>query len=132
MKEVNLPSGAILKITPSPFSIAKALFQALLKEIRDVEVSSKSDIASLYKDLFCIGFSAPEVEKCLWECLKRCTYNSGSGDLRIDEQTFEPLERRDDYLMVCMEVGKENLLPFMKSLYAEFQRTIETMQPNPA
>ncbi len=132
MKEIKLPSGAVLKITPSPFSDSRALYQAILKEAKDIPINSKVDMAAVYKDLFCIGFSSPEIEKCLWACFQRCTYNAGNGDLRIDEKTFEPVERRDDYMKVCMEVTKENVLPFVKSLYAMWLKFSETTESNPA
>lgn len=131
MKEVKLPSGAVLKMTPSPFAVSKALYQQLLREAKGLQISSKMEIGSLYKELFCIGLSSEAVEKCLWECFKRCTYNAGNGDLKIDESTFEPVERRDDYLMVCMEVAKENVLPFGKSLYAEYQRILAMIENVP-
>lgn len=124
MKEVKLPSGAILKITPSPFKEAKALYQAILKEAKGISISAGTDMAALYKDLFCAAFSSPEIEKCLWDCFKRCTYNAGNGDLRIAEDTFEPVAARDDYMSVCIEVAKENVIPFGKSLYAEYQRIL--------
>lgn len=132
MKEIKLPSGAVLKITPSPFQTAKALYQAVLKEGRSVEITAKTDMAALYKDLFCTGFSSPEIEKWIWECFKRCTYNSGNGDLKIDADTFEPIKARDDYMSVCMEVAKENVGPFMKSLYAEYQRFMSMIHEDPA
>ncbi len=128
MKEVKLPSGAILKITPSPFAEAKALYQSILREARVVEFTAATDMASVYKNLFCVGFSSPEIEKCLWACFKRCIYNSGKGDLKIDENTFEPIEARDDYMLVCVEVAKENILPFAKSLYAEYQRLLAMLE----
>ncbi len=124
MREVKLPSGAVLKITPSPFADAKALYQALLREARGLEFSPKMEIQTLYKDLFCIGFSSPEIEASLWKCFERCIYNSGKGDLKIDKDTFEPITAREDYMSVCVEVAKENVLPFAKSLYAEFQRAL--------
>lgn len=132
MKEVKLPSGSILKITLSPFPVSKALFQALMKEGKGIQITSKTEMSSLYKDLFCIGFSSELVEKCVWECIKKCTLDSGKGDLRITEDTFEPIERRDDYLQVCMEVAKENVLPFMNSLYAEYQRILAMIDSTPA
>lgn len=121
MREVKLPSGAVLKIAPSPFVISRALYQALLKELKDVSITTKTEMASLWKDLFCIGFSSPAIETCLWKCFERCTYDSGAGHMKIDDQTFEPVIRRDDYMKVCVEVTKENVLPFAKSLYAEYQ-----------
>jgi hypothetical protein len=132
MREIKLPSGATLKITPSPFAVSKALYQTLLKEARGITVNTKTEMTELYKDIFCVGFSSPEVERCLWECFKRCTYNNGKGDLKIDENTFEPVEARDDYMSVCVEVIKENVLPFVKSLYAEYLRItamMENVQP---
>lgn len=121
MREVKLPSGATLKVNPSPFGTSKALYQAVLKEFRSVAFSSKTDMAELFKSLFCIGFSSPEIEACLWECFKRCTYNGGAGDLKIDQDTFEAVERRDDYMVVCSEVAKDNIGPFVKSLFAGYK-----------
>lgn len=132
MKEVKLPSGAVLKITPSPFAVAKALYQAILTEARGLEVGTNTELTTLYKELFCIGFSSPEIEARLWECFKRCTYNNGKGDFKIDNDTFEPIAARDDYMTVCMEVAKENVLPFAKSLYAEFQRALAMTEKDQA
>lgn len=122
MKEVKLLSGAILKITPAPFEDARNLYQALLEELKPLQISSKTEMASIYKDLFCIGFSSKKIEACLWECFKKVIYHDKRGALKIDKDTFEPIEARDDYMKVCMEVAKENVLPFAKSLYAEYGR----------
>lgn len=124
-KEVKLPSGAVLKITPARFEESRALYQAILKEAKGVIIGSKTEMASVYKDLFCIGFASKEIEACLWECFKRCTYGKGTSDLKIDNDTFEPTEARDDYLTVCMEVAKENIHPFVKSLYAEYGHVLK-------
>ncbi len=116
----KLPSGATLKIQPASFAVSKALYQALLRELKSVQVNTTVEVGNFFKDLFCVGFASADIEACLWECFKRCTYNSGKGDLKIDEQTFEPVACRDDYMKVCVEVAKENVLPFGKSLYAEY------------
>ncbi len=128
MREVVLPSGAVLKVTPSPFAVSKALYQALLAELKSVPIDSKMDMAAVWKDLFCIGFSSPKIEACIWKCFERCLYS----DLKMDDQTFEPVERRDDYMKVCMEVVKENVLPFAKSLFAEFQHAVSTLESTQA
>ncbi len=130
--EIKLPSGAVLKVQPSPFAIAKDLYQTLLRELQAVPITAKTDMASLYKDLFCLGFASPAIEACIWACFARATYNVGQGDLKIDADTFEPAERRDDYMQVCMEVAKANVLPFAKSLYAEYQRMSAMIEKNPA
>ncbi len=116
MREVTLPSGATLKIQVSPFTDSKALYQALLTELKAVHISAAVDMAALYKDLFCTGFSSPLIERCLWKCFERCTVEG----LKIDKDTFEAIERRDDYMTVCLEVTKDNVGPFAKSLFAGY------------
>lgn len=125
MKEKKLPSGAILRIGLASFEQSRNLYQAVLEEAKAILIGSKTEMASVYKDLFCVGFSSKKIESCLWECFKHCTYNNGqTGDLKIDSDTFEPLAARDDYLTVCMEVARENIYPFVKSLYVEYEHVL--------
>lgn len=124
MKEVDLPSGAKLKISLAPFADAKALYQAILEEVKDVQVNLESDAANLIKDLFCISFSSKKIEASLESCLKRATYNG----VKIDLKTFEPAEARQDYMQVCLEVAKENILPFTKSLSAQFTQIKDLLE----
>lgn len=123
MREVILPSGAILKVAPAPFSDAHTLYKEFVAEIRKTQaMSAKIPMADFLKDLFCIGFSSPGVEKALWKCMERCLYN----EQRIKPDVFEPVEARDDFVKVCTEVATENVSPFAKSLYAEFGSLIST------
>jgi hypothetical protein len=127
-REVKLPSGAILKVNPARFAESKALYQVVLEEGKGILINSKTEMASVYKDLFCIGFASQKIEACLWECFKHCSYNNGrTGDLKIDKDTFEPVEARDDYMTTCMEVAKENIHPFVKSLYVEYGHVLRTI-----
>jgi hypothetical protein len=125
MREIKLPSGAVLKIGVSPFEVSKALYQAILEEAKAVAFVSTTEMASVYKDIFCVGLSSKKIEACLWECFKKCIYNSGKGDLKIDKDTFEPVEARSDYVAVCIAVAKENIDPFVKGLYAEYSQFFE-------
>ncbi len=131
MKEIILPSGAKLKIGLSPFAVAKGLLQAVLKELKGIQISGTMDLAALYKDLACAGFISDEVEKALGECFKRCTVDYGAGDLKIDKDTFEAAERRGDFILVVFEVLRENLTPFLKSLFAEFSNQLKTNEKAP-
>lgn len=126
MKEVQLPSGAVLKTEPAPFAAAKALYQALLKEARSISIVDGNDLGEIVKNAFCAGFSSAEVEACLTECMKRCTYRMGPGhpDMKIDKDTFEPVDSRQDYLAVSTEVIKQNVGPFVKSLSSDFRSAI--------
>ncbi len=125
MKEITLKSGAILKITLSPFAESKALYQALLEEFKTLNVGGERQLVQLFKDLVCTGFSSKKVEQCLEICLKRCTYNNFPGveiGSKIDKDTFEPEANRQDYIPVCIEVVKENVMPFLKGLFAEYRQ----------
>jgi hypothetical protein len=127
MREVTLPSGAILKINPARFDESKALHQALLREFNKVHIDAdleneKVDVVNPAKDALCLAFSSQEVEACLWKCLIHCTYNDGaSGDSKILPITFEPQQARGDFIEVCVEVAQDNIAPFVKSLYAKFR-----------
>lgn len=128
MREIKCPSGAILKVTPAPFAVAKALYQAVLKEGRTINVHIGEGLPNLYKEIFCAGFSDPAIDLYLKQCLLRCLYCpavEGGAEMKIEDSTFEPVEAREDYMFVCMEVAKENLTPFVKSLYAEYRRILE-------
>lgn len=116
-KKVGLPSGAELVITPAPFADAKALYQAVLEELKSLKLNPQDDVdVNLLKDLICAGFGSKKIELALSKCFQRATYNG----LKVTDDTWEPVEARQDYLQACLEVAKENLLPFVKSLSAEF------------
>lgn len=116
MKEVKLPSGAVLKITVGSFEESKALYQACLEELGSVHFATGEQMMSAYKNIICTGFASKKVEKALWVCLNRVLYN----DSRVTLDTFENEKAREDYNHVFIEVLEENVRPFMKSLYAVF------------
>lgn len=127
MKEITLPSGAILKINLAPFADAKGLYQSLLEELKSVELNSKKEITEVIKDMACLAFSSKKIEAAIWKCFEKCLYN----DMKIDKDTFEPMEARGDYMVVCVEVAKENVLPFAKNLYAQYETILAMMQTDP-
>lgn len=127
MKEVTLPSGAILKLNLAPFADAKALYQAVFEEMRGLDIDPDK-AEKLLKDLFCVGLSSKKIEKCLQKCLERVLYNG----LKITDELFEDEAARGDYIPMCTEVAKENLLPFMKSLFVGFHQVLDQLQKPPA
>lgn len=128
-KAITLPSGATLEVTVSPFSISKALYMAIAAEAKDLKLDPKAEVdVNLYKDLLCMALGSPKIESALYECMKRCTYKG----LKITLDTFEPVDARDDYLTVCFEVARENILPFTKSLSAQFAGIFQSLKKLPA
>ncbi len=114
MKEITLPSGAILKIQPAPFAEAKNLYQSILEEMAKIRYEAPIFSFNFFKEVMCVLFSSKKVELFLEKCLKRCLYN----EFKIDQTTFEKQETWQDYIEVCHEVAKENIDPFMESLCA--------------
>lgn len=128
MKEVKLPSGAVLRLNHSPFKEANDLWQTVLEEMKPVSVGMRDELPKLFKDILCYGLSSRKIQSALNECMKRCQYCDGRGELKIDGDTFEPLESRQDYLVVCKEVMEENLSPFGKSLMQLYSQILETVE----
>lgn len=120
IKQVNLPSGAILKLGVNPFEVSLALKEAVMQELKVIPFESQLEVAEIIKALFCSSVTSPQIKRCLWECFKRHTYDGGAGDLKIDLDTFQPLGNRRDYDVVCMEVAKHELTPFGKEGFVKF------------
>lgn len=122
--EVKLPSGANLRIQIAEFAVSKALAQALSKELNIVSLKMDAGLPEFMKQLFCESFSSPTIEKCIWDCMERCTINK----IKITKDSFEPIEARGDYLEVLLEVAKANVAPFTKSLFAQYQKFSEILE----
>lgn len=120
---IKLPSNAELNITMASFTEARDLYQAILNEAKVLKISKNQEVEDLVKDLLCSGFSSKNIEEKLWVCMRRATYNKA----KITEDTFEPVEARGDYLVVCMEVARFNVFPFMKSLFAEYKTILNQL-----
>lgn len=129
MKEVTLPTGAVLKIQLAPFAEAKALYKAVLRELKELKLEfsgdSKRQLESYIMEGFCGLLSSDEVEASVHQCMGRCLYN-GQRIAKVDE-TFESAEAREDYSKAIIEVAKENLTPFSKALFAEFKGVAATI-----
>jgi len=118
---VKLPSGAELKVSMAPFADSKDLYQAFLTECSVLNFDGAQEMDfNFFKDIFCIGLSSKLIEEKLWVCMGRCLYNG----VRITPDTFEPAKARDDYGTVMIEIAKENIEPFTKSLYAQYSHII--------
>jgi hypothetical protein len=124
LKEVQLSSGAILKIGSIPFEDANNLKKAIMRELKGISVISTRQLMDLYKDYLCTALASEDVERCLWECMKRCIYNRGAGDLKIDKESFQHPDARIDFTEVQMEVAVDCLTPFGKSLLHALQRML--------
>lgn len=122
MDEIELPSGAVLKIGDIPMKAANELKKAVMREVKNIPLQSTKQVIDLYKDYLCTLFSSDDIEKCLWVCMKRCLYN----EFKIEESTFEPVAARDDFTKVQFEVAMAVLRPFGPALLAVLQQMLAT------
>lgn len=127
LRTVKLPSGNSLTIHPAPFKLAKALYLAVIEETKNVEISSKSDMVGIFRGIFLGGLASPRIDAALGSCLAYAIYN----ELKIDADTFEKVERREDYPTVCLEVAYENVYPFLKNLSAQYSLMLEKLAGAP-
>lgn len=117
MKEVKLKSGRVLRLGLAPFRDSKALFDAICLEVKGNSLDPRMEVdINFIKDTAMGLIASEKVFGCIQVCMAKCLYNGQ----RIDEQTFESVEGREDFLEICMHVTKENVLPFMKNLSSKF------------
>jgi len=129
MREVVFDNGHVLTVNVAPFSDAKLLFEAVAAELKGIPFSAGTDVLSLFKDLFCTGFSSRLVDAAVWPCMARCTYNAGDGaNAKVTKSTFEPEAARVNYTRVVTEVIKENVGPFVKDLAYLLQQTSNAIE----
>src|SRR5574343_282136 len=120
MKAFNLPSGAVLHVSEAPFEDAKNLYQIVLKELKTVDITVEADMVKVSKEVMCSLLSSKRIEKAVWKCMERSTYNKR----KMTPDIFEDSKARGDYIECLYRVARENLEPFTKSLYAKFQEVM--------
>lgn len=122
MQEYKLPSGAKLRITLAPFKEGKELYQAILKEFKSLKVSEKDQIdVNMFKDIFCTLLSSNEIESAILKCAERCLYDNS----KINDETFEDENARQDYIETLYLIAEANIRPFVKALFAKYYPMVQ-------
>jgi len=105
-------TGAKVVLNPcslmDAFKLKSAIQKALIGNGIKLEEALDSNLSSVLMALD----SSEEVFNCLFECLKKSTYN----DARITMETFENEEARLDLYEVFFYCLKVNIYPFFKPL----------------
>lgn len=132
-------SGAEIKINPAPFADAMALKNAILKSVSksginldrldvnkiDMNMEISSDVLNSLISAVLNVDSSDEVNRCVFKCLERCSYNSE----KITLETFEDESARGDYYQIVFEVIRENINPFFKGAVSMLKQKFQTI-PN--
>lgn len=125
-KTFTTSSGATVIIRLAPFKDAIALKNAVARELAKSGVdlkllasekpgeAMKVDFKSIISALLSVD-SSDDVNKALFLCLARCSYN----DAKITPEIFEPDAARGDYYQVVLECVQANLLPFFTGLVSK-------------
>lgn len=125
--EFKSKTGANIVINVAPFEDALALNNAVGNPVLglkiDIEPNFDLENAAQLHYVTVVSTQAG-VQALIMKCLKRCTYNGHS----IVQTTFDKPEAREDYFEVAIACLKENMAPFVSSLFSQFSALSEAYQ----
>lgn len=119
-------NGQDLRITPASFEDAMELQRTVGTAIKENKLNidgnfgdslanteiSPDTIGDIINTIINIGISK-DVENALFKCAERALV----GDKKVNRDLFEPVENREHYYPIMIEILKVNLLPFFKALF---------------
>jgi hypothetical protein len=128
----KLPSGHELTINHVSLAAASALRRAVARELQKIQVGfseamipallsqKKENIAAALsgtdlntlKDLLLGFLASEEIEILVMGCMAKWSLDGEA----VTPETFEPDDRRGDFIPCAVEVGRYALLPFFGSL----------------
>lgn len=119
-QDITLTSGSRIHITTASFANANALVKALLKAAEGMPLDEsllRKDV-SILKDTVIRAATSPEVERALYACMERCSYN----DIKLIPSNFDNPGTMDDfrrdYFEVCWKVVEVNCGPFFDKAFS--------------
>lgn len=128
-----LGSGAKLHITTSPFTDANALRKALLKTAKGLPLAADPmamDI-SILKDIFIEAASSDDVERCLFKCMERTSYQ----DVKVTASLFDDPklgdQARTDMLEIYWKVIEVNCSPFFVKAFSALKARLASGAATP-
>jgi hypothetical protein len=121
--ECVLKSGAKLDVTEAPFGQALALQKAIMAAVKGLPLAadiSKLDL-SVLKDAVIAVATDDTVEKALFACFARATYNN----IRVTEDLFNDVklgtEARKDFYEISWKVIEVNCGPFFINAFSRLK-----------
>jgi len=139
MEEITLKSGNVLKVNVAPFIdairltniVAKAFSQRGLdfKIDRDTELKFET-LFNKNPDAFVKGLADIVFEEfvmnVVFKCAERCIYVKNGVSLKINQDTFEDEEAREDFYEIMYKIAYANIKPFFANLLTVLNQTSET------
>lgn len=138
--EFTLPSGAVLTVTPAPFSDAKRLQNEIIRAAKGTGVG-EIDVAKLrtafngqpeaalnmLAETLASVVSSEAVDAALMKCAERAVYrvDGSEAQRKVDRGLFDdPVigdQARGDYYSICMRLAEVNVVPFFKAIFSAFE-----------
>lgn len=116
MEFTTKENGAKVVLAPCSFEDAfrlkSKIEKALLENGIKIEQAFDEDLGQLVLVLD----SSEEVFNCLFDCLRKSTYN----DVRITKEIFEDPDARADFYEIFFNCLKVNIYPFIKALLSRY------------
>lgn len=125
--EIQTKSGAAVVINSAPFEDALALNNLVAPYLTVIQTFADGNANIRMDDLSKIMVEAAtnvQIQRQVMQCLKRCTYKGQA----ISAATFEDSQARADYYEVVAGCIKENVTPFVESLFSQFSALLEAYQ----
>lgn len=117
MEFITQENKATVVIAPAPLQDAFKLKSLIQKALLAQGVSIEDILEENFMNALLAVDSSQEVFDCLFECLKKSTYNG----IKITKEVFENEAARYDLYEVFFQCVKVNLYPFFKNLLSRFQ-----------
>lgn len=127
MRTHKLKSGRTLRVQAASFRKSKSLFDEISKEIKSLDFDPKAEFDINFVKNIVLGLvSSDKVEAAIWPCMDSCLYENN----KITVDTFDKpddMTAREDFLEICQEVVKENVLPFTKNLSSKLEPILKDL-----
>lgn len=137
----DLPSGARLRVTPSPFADAKRLQNELWKaakgsgvgeidlaKLREAYQKGQGDVGkvlAIFFDALLSLTSSDAVDAAVFKCAERAAYLADGTDQtarKVDRALFDDPEMgtkaREDYFPIQYKIAEVNVGPFIRAAFS--------------
>ncbi len=125
---ITLTSGAKFQITPSSFELANALRKSLMRTVKGIPLGDNplNQDLSVLKDVFLEAASSDDVERCLFACLERASYQ----DVKVTKNLFDDpklgQQARSDLFEIFWKCIEVNLGPFFVKIFSVLSERLKT------
>lgn len=124
LKEIELSSGKKLRVAVAPFTDAKKLYQAIMREVGSIDMKASEEMdVNFIKKIICTLLSSKEIEDALMVCAKRSLYE----DKKVTDECFEDVEARKDYFEILSYITWENVSPFLNGLFVKYEDKVKAL-----